>query len=135
MAWYAAHLISYAEFLDCNQDRYVLYENVVLVEENSADVDKSFDEALLIAQEIGRTYPYDDPIADEKLTIDGRPAKWAFAGVRKLTKCSEITYTGEDRGPALVHGTEVTYSQMEVDSEVSLLKLVAGEAVTVLYEE
>ena len=135
MAWYAAHLISYAEFLDGNQDRYVLYENVVLIEENSADVDKSFEVALQLAQEIGQTYPYNDPIADEKLTVDGRPAKWVFAGVRKLIKCSEITYTGDDRGPALVHGTEVTYSHMVVDSEDALLKLMNGEAVMVRYEE
>jgi hypothetical protein len=55
------------------------------------------------------------------------PATWVFAGLRKLVSC----VNPEERPE---HGTEVTYSQMEVTSEADFKKLVNGEPVMVLYE-
>ncbi len=54
----------------------------------------------------------------------GKPAQWRFAGVRKLTLCE-----GPEKRPA--DGTEVSYTEMEVESEQALLKLLEGKPVAV----
>ncbi len=66
-----------------------------------------------------------------------RPAVWVFAGICKLIQCQDTTTTKEIRmeeGES-VHGTEITYSELEVGTADDLQKLVNGEAVTVLYVE
>lgn len=133
MTWFAAHIISYVKFEDGVQDTYPLWENVILIEAESDT--KAFEEA----QRIGQAY-YDDSADPEKagLTWDERPAYWVFAGVRKLIKITETASTimeQSDPWSRPGHGTEVTYSEMVVDSAEALSKLVNGSPVTVLYEK
>jgi hypothetical protein len=118
---YAAHLIMAVKFDDAPQDRYPVYENVVLVE---AETDER---ALEVATEIGRREEQEG----SPFRWDGRPARWSFAGVRKLIECQTPGSDDEELRP----GTEVTYSQLVLGSEEDLRKLVDGEPVNVLYEE
>ncbi len=119
MTWYAAHVIMYTEFKDGNQDKYPIWENVHLVQAFSEE------EAFRRACDIGRasegdssgTYFYED-----------RPAKWVFAGVRKLIQC-------KDKDSQPTDGTEVSYSVLEVPTRADLDKLASGETTQVLYVE
>jgi hypothetical protein len=117
--WYAANIIMYVKFKDTAQSKYPIWENIILI---SAD---SFDEALKKAEIRGREEEGD---AGGSFTWENRPAKWVFGGVRKINQCSDVMDSPGD-------GTEITYLQMEVDSEESLSKLVRGKPVTIYYEE
>jgi hypothetical protein len=138
MAWYAAHIISYVKFKDGIQDSFPLWENVVLIEAGSGEM------ALEEAKKIGLS-DYDDtedPDNNGDMTWNERPAYWVFAGIRKLISCNPIASVSVDKNidrndpdyrPG--HGTEVTYSTMEVGTQEELDKLVRGEPVRVLYED
>jgi hypothetical protein len=119
MIKYAAHLILAVRFRDKSQKSIPCYENVVLVYASDDE------EAMRRAREFGA-----DAAADE-FEWDGRPARWEFVGVRKLIECR----TPRSADNRLGAGTEVTYSQLVLASEEDLQKLVAGEPVTVSYEE
>jgi len=134
MTWYAAHIIQCAKFLDGVQDKYPCYENIVLVEAESPD--RAREEAI----KIGRTdYDTYQGSSDEKQRSwwEGRPVEWVFAGIRKLIACTNMSgeLSGLDPEFRPNHGTEITYSQLEVDSEDALNKLISGDGVVVLYEE
>ena len=119
MIKYAAHLILAVRFRDKPQKTIPCYENVVLVDATGGE------EAMDKARELGS-----EAAADE-FEWDGRPARWEFVGVRKLIECR----TPGSADNRLGAGTEVTYSQLVLASEEDLQKLVAGESVTVTYEE
>lgn len=130
MSWYAAHIIQYVKFLDGIQDRYWVYENVVLVEADSVDA------ARAEATRIGQTV-YDDD-GTQGTHLNDRPALLAFAGIRKLVQCENMSGEGlgwDDEGFRPTHGTEITYSHLEVDSAEAFDRLLQGESVAVIYEE
>ena len=114
MAWYAAHIVLYFRHKKRRQKRFVVWENIVLINA------KSEEEAFAKAEERGRQ----DAGADDSLRLNDEPAELIFAGVRKLVLCPD-----EDRRPK--DGTEVSYIEMEVQSEEAIHKLVAGEPVSV----
>jgi hypothetical protein len=58
----------------------------------------------------------------------GKPARWLFAGVRKLTLCDAPKKRPGD-------GTEVSYTEMEVESEQAVWKLLAGKPVAVKFRD
>ena len=118
---YAAHIIMAVRYREPPQDAIPFYENVVLIDAGSDD------EAWDKAEELGREDATDD---DPSFTWGDRPARWEFVGVRKLITC-------QPRGldDAIGPGTELTYSQMSVQNEDDLKKLVEGEPVQVNYEE
>jgi hypothetical protein len=123
MMWYGAHIVMAVRYDDpADQTDYPVWENVVLVR---ADSDEK---ALQKAEEIGRAGEDD---GSERLRWDGKPARWVFAGVRKLIECR----TPDDPQDRLRTGTEVTYSQLILDSRETLQKFVKGDPVPVLYEE
>jgi Domain of unknown function (DUF4288) len=120
--WYAAHVIMNVEFKDpADQTSYPLWENIVLVE---ADSDRA---AWEQAERLGRE---DETDGTDNFRWNGRPARWKFAGVRKVIECRS-----DEQDDRPVHGAEVSYSQMSVPDKESLAKLVQGKAVEVLYEE
>ena len=137
MIWYSASIICYVKFMDGVQDKFPIWENVVLIEANSED------EAFAEAERIGKSNYDDSENHDDKgdMTYDERPAYWVFAGVRKVSICHVIASVVAEDGidektPCyrLGYGTEVSYSEMEVRTEEDLRKLVDGEPVAVLYE-
>lgn len=119
MRWYAAHLIMVAKFKDKCQDKYPIWENVILLSANSDD------EALSKAEKRGKE---DESGSESEFLWEGRPAIWTFVGVRKLIECVDTDTRPGD-------GTEITYSELELGSEDALAKLVAGEPVIVNYQE
>jgi Domain of unknown function (DUF4288) len=119
MFWYAANAIMYIKFDDGNQDKYPVFENIILIEANS---DKE-------AVEKAKTIAKEEEIQSNKdFTWEKRPASLVFAGIRKL-----ISFNNPEEAPS--HGTEITYSQLEVKTKEDLLKLARGEPVMVMYEE
>jgi hypothetical protein len=117
--WFAAHLILYVEFKKHRQKSYPIWENVVLIHAESEE------EAFAKARKRGQEQEGD---SGDDFTWDGKPAKWVFAGVRKLTTCEDA----EDR-PG--DGTEITFTEMRVRSREAIGKLLDGVPVGVQYTE
>ena len=127
MTWYAAHSIMYVKFKDGNQDKYPIWENIILIEASSSD--EAWDKAEIRARE--------DEDEDEnprgESFWEGRPFKFVFAGIRKLVSCMDKEiFLNEENSPT--HGTEITYSQMEFPDFDSLSKFLKGEEVSVKYD-
>ncbi len=120
--WYAAHIIMNVEFADpADQTSYPFWENIVLVEAESED------EAWEKAERIGRD---DETDGTDGFRWNKKPARWRYAGVRKLIECRS-----DDPTDRPVDGAEVSYSQMSVPDKESLSKLVQGKPVEVVYEQ
>jgi hypothetical protein len=125
--WYAAHTIIYAKFNDGLQDNYPTYENVVLIEAESVEM------ARIEADRIARAETNASDV-----TVDGRQAQLTFAGIRKLVECQDTTIAETERKNEPfrpLHGTELTYSRLMLESAEDLHKLVQGEPVQVWYED
>jgi hypothetical protein len=123
MSWYAASAIFVFEARTGEQSRFPVHENVYLIEASSDS------EALQKARQWAKGQEYDDPT----LTLDDRPARLRYAGLRKLISISNPVPALQNDGPP-GHGTEVTYSEFTVGKE-DIAKLIAGEPVDVRYEE
>lgn len=134
MPWYAAHVVQYMQFLDGDQDIYPLYENVILIEAD--DSDAAYEKANQIAYE-----SYDHKGGDTGgLRYGERPATFVFAGIRKLIACQDTVSIINDRPAGEAnsqprHGTEITYSFLEIASADEFKKYVAGDAAVVTYDE
>ncbi len=115
MEWYAAHVVMYVEFKDGRQDCYPLWENIILIEAETAEA------AQELAEERARE---DEGDSEGSFFHDDRPARWVFGGVRKLVLCVDA-----DQRPG--HGTEVTYSEMELPDKETFDRFVEGETVDV----
>lgn len=122
MPWYTAHVILYTKFLDGIQDTYPVWENIVMIQAATPA------DAFAIAERKGRFEGDEQDSAG--YTYDGRPAVWAYAGIRKLNEVLE----GFDSELPEEQGTEVTYSSFILDSEEALHKLVENQDVSLLYE-
>jgi len=119
MSWYAAHTIMLVEFANGNQDKYPIWENIILIQA------KSDEEALEKAEKKAKE---DESEPDDNFNWEQRPASLVFVGIRKLISCNN-----PEEQP--VHGTEISYSQMCVETEDDLSKLIKGEPVSIIYEE
>ncbi len=115
MKWYAAHIIMYFKRRKGPQKRFLVWENIVLIRA------KSSDEAYEKAEEYGRQ---EAAVDDTNTTIGGHPSRGVFAGVRKVTLCQN-----ENRRP--MDGTEVSYIELCLKSEVAIKNLVDGKSVVV----
>ena len=120
--WYAAHIIMSVRFENPeDQTTYPVWENIVLVDA------KNEDQAWKKAEELGQAEEAD---GTDGFRWKGKPAKWVFAGVRKVIECRS---DASDDQP--INGAEVSYSQMVLPDQEALTKLVRGRPVTVNYEE
>ena len=117
--WFAAHVVMYVKLKDQPQKQFTVWENIVLIKARSED--EAFEKARLRGQE---------EAGDEDGTFrwDGKPACWVFAGVRKLTACED-----PDKRPG--DGTEITYTEMLLESEQAVCKLVNGDPVALEYAD
>lgn len=126
MPWYAAHVVLYHELREGPQEEYPVMENVYLVHAVNED------EAFAKAERRGHSAC----VEDESLTVEGRPARLVFGGVRKLISCATPTESsGPSTAEAIEDGVEATYSFLRVSSRKELDDLIKGEPVQVLYEE
>jgi hypothetical protein len=115
MNWYAAHAMMYVRFKDGVQNKYPFWENIFLIQADSDE--EAFEKAEQRAKE-------DEGDSCGSFTWEERPASWSFAGIRKVVDCAEATDQPTD-------GTELTFLEMEVDSEAAFSKLLNGEPVMV----
>jgi len=114
MKWYAAHVILYFKLRNRKQRRFRVWENIILIRARDSE------EAYAKAEERGR----EDAFDDESLTWGGHPARVVFAGVRKITYCEDPETRPTDR-------TEITYIEMDLESETAIRKLVEVKPVAV----
>jgi hypothetical protein len=113
--WYAAHLLMYVKRKNGVAGKVPVWENIVLIKADSEE------EAFAKAEERGKKDEGDD---DGTFLWAGQPAAWVFAGVRKLTLC-------EDSQKRPADGTEISYIEMELDSEQALADLLEGKPAVV----
>lgn len=120
--WYSAHAIFY--FKCETQDSFLTHENIYLIQSN--DEQDALAQATFIAQS------NEEMNEDGHLQLNGKPAQYLFAGIRKVVAVELTPDTAKDR---IVSGLEVTYSELEVDTLEDINRLVNGDFVKVLYRE
>jgi Domain of unknown function (DUF4288) len=113
--WYAAHILMYVKRKDGAKGKVTVWENVVLIKADSDD------EAFTKADEHSKMAAGDD---DGTFRWDGHPAEWIFAGIRKLTLCEDPKKLPGD-------GNEVSYTEMEVESERAVWNLLQSKPAAV----
>ncbi len=127
MPWYVAHVIeAFLPRAGYNEDEdIVVYENALLLWAADAD------EANRKAETMGR----ESVVDDDTFTVNDKPAKPTFIGIRKLIS---VVNSPLEEGPwdpdRLAAGAEVTYSEFVVKAS-DLAALAAGETVQVIYED
>jgi hypothetical protein len=119
MSWFAAHLVLFVKLKDKRQRRFPVWENIVLIRADSEAL------ALEKAEQRGREEEGDD---DGTFRWGGQKAQWVFAGVRKLTMCEDSESRPSD-------GTEISYLELELDSQDAVAQLMAGRPVPMRYRE
>ncbi|MGI8980511.1 MAG: DUF4288 domain-containing protein [Pirellulaceae bacterium] len=119
MNLYSAHVILYAQLKSGRQRKFPVWENIVLFSAGSSDA------AFAKAQAYGRAEADDE---DDSFTWGGKPARWVFAGVRKVTPCHAAV-------PRNVDGLEVACNEYEMTSVSAIQQLVAGEQVELLLND
>jgi hypothetical protein len=122
--WYCAHAIFYFELKHEKQDSYLVHENVYLIQADNEKV--AMQKAMAIAEE------NEDLSEDNHLEVNEKPARYIFAGIRKLITVSNY----DKRNRSIIEsGVEVTYSEFEVDDVSGIQALKKGDFVEVLYRE
>ncbi|MGQ0801822.1 MAG: DUF4288 domain-containing protein [Pseudomarimonas sp.] len=122
MTWYVASAIVAVRPVRDTNHRWRAYENCYLVEA------ESLESACAIAQGLAREACVEDPT----LEVDGVPASLELLGIRRVTTIANPPHLDLDQDPPST-GTELTYAEFEVGSHSDLIKLAAGESVTVCY--
>jgi hypothetical protein len=119
MAWFAASAIMFVEFKDGVQDCYPVWENVLLIEaeDGNAAFRLATDRAKEVEGDSRGSFRWDD-----------RPARWVFAGIRKL-----LTVSHRHAGDELRSGDEVTFTEFLLNDRAALDRLVDGEGVALEY--
>jgi hypothetical protein len=117
--WYAAHIVMYVKRKDGAGGKTPVWENIVLIKAGSEE------EAFAKATQRGKEDEGDD---DGTFRWGDKPAQWVFAGIRKLTLCEDPEKRPGD-------GTEVSYNEMEVESEQAVWKLLEGKPVAVRFRD
>ena len=124
MTWFAASIIVAVRTKKGRQKTFPVFENVYLIEA------KSSKQAYARAEKIGKR----EQIPDDSLTLDGRPAKFVYVGVRKVVTIANPFPIASDSAPPR-HGTEITYSVLQMDSAKDVIELARGHPVSLVYEE
>lgn len=127
MRWFSAHALYFYEFLDKRQSIFTAMENVLLVRARSHKA--ALSKALRIARRETR--------GDSNLTVDGRPARTRFLGIRRVVECAADPFGDSPDGLVreIEHGTEATYLTFRVASRAALRRLAAGKEVELVLEE
>ncbi len=109
--WYVAHIVMAVKLLEGVQTEFNIWENIILISATNAD--EAYEKAEIRARQ-------DE--GSDGFTWGGVPARWEFAGIRKMVSCVDPEQRPGD-------GTELTYSSFEFECEDDLKAFVAGEEV------
>jgi Domain of unknown function (DUF4288) len=119
MRWFAAHIVMTVEFKQHEQDYFPAWENIVLIKAVSEA------EAYQQAEALGRADQGDD---GGTFRWGNRPAKWVFAGVRKITECALL-------GDAPGTGDEITYTEFQFKTSNDVKRFVEGKTSAVVVND
>ena len=119
MTWFAAHVVMVVKFKRGPQKRFPVWENIVLVK---ADTEQ---QAFAKAEALGNDEANDN---DGSFRWDGKPARWEFAGVRKIVECAVISQRPGD-------GDELTFNELEFDSLTAVEAFARAMPATARYNE
>jgi hypothetical protein len=119
LMWYCVHALLYFTYEDGNQQEYLVWENLYLIEADSPD------EAKERGERFGRA---NESSPEAGLTLNGRPARRRFASIRKVVECVDL----DTESGMPTNGTEVSYSEFVVSS-VEFTKLIDAETAEVTY--
>lgn len=126
--WYSAHAIFVFEVVTGRQNTFTVIENILLVRANSPAA------ALKRALAVARRSQPNNP----SLTVDGRPARQSFQGIRKIVECAadaNDSISKDGLVSILRVGTEATYLKYRVVGRSSLKRLLSGKETSVVVEE
>ncbi len=98
-----------------NQDSYTVFENIYLINY------PTYDEAMVAAEVAGKSSEGDE---SGSLTVDGKPAVWVFAGVRKIVEVDNLCIEPGDNVKDCI---EITYNEYIVNSKLDITMLANGE--------
>lgn len=115
--WWAAHVITYIQFLDGKQEVYGVEESIRLVQAS--------EEKVLWEKARHNIYPGVE-IGGEvtgRGTCQGRPSVRIFAGIRKIIRIID----------PFEAGAEITYSNYIVPDKETLMRVVNDETVMIEY--
>ena len=119
MPWFAAHAIMYFQLKSGEQQRYRVWENVLLVE--AADSRAAWDLGIALARR-------DEGDSEGSLRIDDQPCQLVFGGLRMVV---QVSHCGVENIPT--HGDEISYMEFEVADADALRRLIDGEDSAVVY--
>jgi hypothetical protein len=121
-SWFAAHALIAMQRVDL-QGPISVYENIFLVEASSHKH----------AKELAIEMAKPEAECNDQLTVNGMEARCFLVGIRKTILISQPTSSDLDETSPPISGTEITYSEFEVESEEDLKKLATGDCVVVRY--
>lgn len=121
MTWFAVHALV-ALKKHAFSWPILVNENIFLVEAKSAEQ----------ATSEGSKMAMIEVSVEDGLSIDDEPATRTFVGIRKVVAISNPEHLDLDQDQP-VSGTEITYSEYEVNSEEDLQKLANGSSVFLRY--
>jgi len=126
--WFAAHAVYVFELIRGRQSTFTIVENVLLVRGRSAKA------ALAEATTVARREDSDDP----SLTVDSKPARQRFLGIRKIVSCAADPFdasSADGQVQTIRSGMEATYLTYRVVGRAALRRLLAGKEAAVTLEE
>jgi hypothetical protein len=121
MPWFAAHAIRYFRLKAGEQQRFRVWENVLLVE--AADSRQAWDRGIELARR-------EEGDCGGSLRLDDQPCELVFGGLRKVV---EVSHAGVEEVPR--DGDEISYSEFEVADADALRRLIDGEDTALVYLE
>jgi len=121
MRWYAAHLVETIKLKRGKQDIFPVCESIVLINANS--VKEAFEKASRYGEEYSRAQD------SSQLTLNDRPAKSEFVGVRAITELFDNPIEVKVRGkvPDII---EITWIDYEIESMEKIQEMVKGRSLT-----
>lgn len=127
--WFAGHVLLYFDEGRRKQAAFIVWENVYLVFARTPR------DAAKKAEALGRA----ECGEQGELEVDGRPARLAFGGVRKVISCAADPAAKDggrtSRVALLYSGVEATFSEFLVRGKKRLRSLIAGRPTSVEYQK
>jgi hypothetical protein len=127
--WFAAHVVNYFDDGRRTQKSFVVWENVYLISARTGSA------ARRRAETLGRR----ECKYSGTLTLNGKPVRMVFGGVRKVVWCAADPFrddgTVTPEVSSLYDGVEATFSQFIVAGRRNLRALIGGEAVTLTIDD
>jgi len=119
--WYTAHIVMYVKLLDEAPGPHLFTEDIYLI--HATSVDQAFSKADAIGQWLETTD------IDSGHTVDDRPARNVFYGVRRLAECLDLI----DEAPG--DGKEIAFLRFSAATEADVRRFADGQTISVTAED